>query len=487
LTHATHPRRTRGATALAAVLLAGAGLPAHAAKFTDLYDFGVTDSQQNPGGYLTLGRNGNFYGEEGASGTTVVIFEMTQQGKETLLWTGLGYPAQQICNTGLTLGADGLLYGTCSMWNSNSDAAGAIFQFNPRKPTGGLKVLYVFPLVNPQGSTANPSHLTLGTDGNLYGTAWSGYSGDANYNGSVFRITPKGQFTTLYTFQGGLDDGAGPNGLTLASDGNFYGVTRYGGVTQPGGPSTQGMVYRITPAGAETILATFTSGTDGENPVAPLTQGNDGNFYGSTNSGGADNEGTLFRMTAAGQITYLHDFSQIADGGDHPTFQLTQGSDGNLYAPTNGCASNGCGTANLFRLTLKGDYTTQYVFPPPCTNCEAIPSSPLFQAPGGGFFGLTQFGGPSNVDSGTFYRLTVGAPQLVALQSPIGAPGYSLGILGRGFKGATAVAFNGVPASYTVVSDTYLTATVPAGATAGFVSVTEPAATLQSAIVFTPQ
>jgi uncharacterized repeat protein (TIGR03803 family) len=371
--HATRLRRTFGATALAAVLLAGAAVPAHAAKFADLYDFGVTDNQQNPGGYLTLGRNGIFYGEEGASGTSVAIFEMSRQGKETLLWSGSGYPDQAICTTGLTLGADGLLYGTCETWNSNIAAGGAIFQFDPHKPTQGLKALYVFPLVNSQGSTANPSHLTLGTDGNLYGTAWSGYSGDANYNGSVFRITPKGKFTTLYTFQGGQTDGAGPSGLTLASDGNFYGVTRYGGASEQGGPSTAGMVYRITPAGAETILATFTSDTDGQYPVAPVTQGNDGNFYGSTDNGGANNVGTLFRMTPAGKITYLHDFNQTADGGDHPTFQLMQASDGNLYAPTNGCATNGCGTANLFRLTLKGHYTTLYVFPPPCENCQDIP------------------------------------------------------------------------------------------------------------------
>jgi uncharacterized repeat protein (TIGR03803 family) len=489
--HAILPRRNRRwaevATALAAVLLAGAGVPAYAAKVADLYDFGVTDNQRNPGGYLTLGEDGRFYGEEGFTGTSVVIFEMSPQGKETALWSGPGYPDQAICTSGLTLGADGLLYGTCSIWNNNLAAGGAIFRFNPRKPTEGLKALYVFPPVNSQGSTANPSHLTLGTDGNLYGTAWSGYSGDANANGSVFRITPKGQFTTLYTFQGGLTDGNGPNGLTLASDGNFYGVTRYGGAAQEGGPGTQGMVYRITPAGAETILATFTNDTDGENPVGPLTQGNDGNFYGSTYNGGADDVGTLFRMTPAGQITYLHDFSQSADGGDHPTFQLAQSSDGDLYGSTNGCAPNGCGTANLFRLTLKGRYTTEYVFPPPCANCEDIPSSPLTQDPVGGLYGLTEFGGPNDVDSGTFYRLTVGAPPFVALQSPIGAVGYSLGILGKGFKGATAVAFNGVPAAYTVVNDTYLTATVPAGATAGFVTVTEPGGTLKSAVVFTPQ
>jgi hypothetical protein len=112
------------------------------------------------------------------------------------------------------------------------------------------------------------------------------------------------------------------------------------------------------------------------------------------------------------------------------------------------------------------------------------PSSPLFQDPDGGFYGLTQFGGER--DSGTFDRLTVDAPQLVALQSPLGPVGFSLGILGKGFKGATAVAFNGVAATFTVVNDTYLTAAVPAGATAGYVTVTEPAATLKSAIVFTP-
>jgi uncharacterized repeat protein (TIGR03803 family) len=488
MTDANRPRRARhagaAATAFAAVLFAAAAASAGAAKFADLYDFGVTDAQQNPGGALALGRNGNFYGEEGQSGTSAAIFSISRQGKESLLWTGPGYPDQPVCTTGLTLGADGLLYGTCSIWNSNNAASGAIFQFDPRHPEAGLKPLYVFPLVNPQGSSSNPSRLTLGVDGNLYGTAWSGYTGDVNVNGSVFRITPGGQFTTLYTFQGGAaGDGAEPSALTLASDGDFYGVTAAGGAI--GSSSAAGTVFRITPAGVETILTTFTTSTNGQRPLAPVIEGNDGNFYGSTYYGGANNQGTLFRMTPAGQITYLHDFSQTADNGAYPTQPLIQASDGNLYAPATDCSPSSCLVDSLFRITPGGHFTTLYVFPPPFVNGADIPSSPLTQNPDGGFYGLTQFGGPDN--AGMFYRLTDGAPQLIVLQSPIGAPGARLGIFGRGFKGATAVAFNGVPASFTVVGDTWLSATIPAGATAGFVTVTEPGATLKSAVVFTPR
>jgi uncharacterized repeat protein (TIGR03803 family) len=226
-------RRSRPAVPLAAalfaVLLGGAIGPARAAKVADLYDFGVTDSENAPMGSLTLGRNGLFYGEE-SNASVAAIFEISPNGKETLLWSGSGYPDQAVCNTGLTLGANGLFYGTCSLWNNNIAAGGAIFQFDPRKPQAGLKALYVFPQVNAQGSSANPSRLTLGPDGNLYGTAFSGYTGDANQNGSVFRITPNGQFTTLYTFQGvSAGDGGDPSALTLGGDGNFYGVTQAGG------------------------------------------------------------------------------------------------------------------------------------------------------------------------------------------------------------------------------------------------------------------
>jgi uncharacterized repeat protein (TIGR03803 family) len=479
------PARARVARPLLAVslaiLAAGSAAPAWSASFRDVYDFGV-NNQYGPLGQLALGRNGYFYGMNGAT-ESAGIYQMTLGGTETLLWQSGGYPNQDIPSAGLTLGPDGLLYGTFYQWNNNQAAGGAIFQYNRAKGSNGLKALYVFPQVNPQGSSANPSQLVLGTDGNFYGTAFSGYSGDPNEFGSVFRITPKGVFTTLYTFQGAqANDGSNPNGLTLGADGNFYGVTEEGGNN---GVSNAGTAFRMTPAGALTILTTFNNNSDGQNPIGRLVQGNDGNFYGSTYLGGANNQGTLFKMTPAGAITYLHDFNENTDHAGYPTQPLIQGSDGRLYGASTNCYAGSCSTGSLFRINTAGAYTDLYDFPPPCQNCEQLPDSPLLQHPNGVLHGVTQFGG--SAAEGSFYRLGVGAVPIVSLLLPIGAPGATIGIFGSGFTGATGVAFNGTAASFTVVSNTYMTATVPVGATPGFVTVTEPSRTLQSGTIFTPQ
>jgi uncharacterized repeat protein (TIGR03803 family) len=141
--------------------------------------------------------------------------------------------------------------------------------------------------------------------------------------------------SVLHTF-GAFGDGVGPNaGLIQASDGNFYGTTAFNGA------NNNGTVFKITPTGVETVLHTFGASGDGVSPDAGLIQASDGNFYGTTYLGGANNSGTVFRITPAGLETVLYSF-----GGDgaNPNAGITQASDGNFYGTTRGGGANGAGT-----------------------------------------------------------------------------------------------------------------------------------------------
>jgi uncharacterized protein (TIGR03437 family) len=133
-----------------------------------------------------------------------------------------------------------------------------------------------------------PNGLVQATDGNFYGTT----SGGANGYGTVFKITPGGALTTLYSFQDGAD-GADPEaGLIQAADGNFYGTTT------GEDSASYGTVFKITPDGMLTTLNSF-DGTDGDEPSAGLVQASDGNLYGTTYSGGAKGAGTVFKLVLA--------------------------------------------------------------------------------------------------------------------------------------------------------------------------------------------
>lgn len=174
-----------------------------------------------------------------------------------------------------------------------------------------FKTLLVFDGTNG----AYPSYVSLvqGTDGNLYGTT---AFGGKNNDGTVFKITTAGKLTTLYSFcsKAKCVDGSRPEvGLVLATDGNFCGTTQAGGdhCVSSGGCGT---VFEITPEGKLTTLYSFcTLGgedcTDGSTPKAPLVQGTNGDFYGTTFYGGNSyGAGTLFEITPEGKLTTLYTF-----------------------------------------------------------------------------------------------------------------------------------------------------------------------------------
>jgi uncharacterized repeat protein (TIGR03803 family) len=171
-------------------------------------------------------------------------------------------------------------------------------------------------------SGANPWYVTLvqGTDGQLYGTTYNGGSAGV---GTAFKVTTAGTFTLLHSFAGGASDGANPTGgLTLGSDGNFYGTT------QGGGAGSEGVVFKMTTAGAVTVLHSFNDATDGAFPWSAPILASDGNFYG-TASGGANGNGLVYQITSTGTYTTIYPFDGVH--GTYPIAAPTQGTDGFLY------------------------------------------------------------------------------------------------------------------------------------------------------------
>jgi uncharacterized repeat protein (TIGR03803 family) len=248
--------------------------------------------------------------------------------------------------------------------------------------TQGTHAQTLTTLTNFAGSNGSDplfAALLQGTDGNLYGTT-SG--GGAHGHGTVFKVTTGGTLKTLYSFcaKSGCADGSAPYaGLIQAKDGNFYGTT------EAGGTNNAGTVFKITAAGTLTTLHKFNY-NDGANPYAALLQGKDGNFYGTTESGGAHILGTVFKMTSTGTLTTLHSFN-LTDGSS-PEAALIQAADGNFYSTTYNGGTEGYGT--VFKITSGGTLTTLHIFND--TDGRAVTPG-LVQASDGNFYGATSLGG----------------------------------------------------------------------------------------------
>jgi uncharacterized repeat protein (TIGR03803 family) len=231
--------------------------------------------------------------------------------------------------------------------------------------------------------------VVLGQDGNLYGTT---SEGGANGGGTVFKLTTAGVETVLWDFGAG-SDGKTPKGRLLqASDGNFYGTT------ESGGDFTYGSVFKLTPSGTETVLYSFAFGTDGASPEG-LTQGPDGDFYGITLGGGAYSGGTAFKITPSGVETQLWSFGNDGDG-QNPDVPPLLSSDGNFYGVTAGGGTSGLGT--LYRLTPDGNETVLWKFK---ESEGSIPFSTLTQGPDGTIYGTTYRGGTAG--GGVIFKLTM--------------------------------------------------------------------------------
>lgn len=171
--------------------------------------------------------------------------------------------------------------------------------------------------------------LIQGADGALYGTTsqgggGNGFGGTSGY-GAVFRITLDGHESVLWNFASGADGAIPVGALVIGADGSFYGTTCRGGA------NGLGVVYKITSAGVESILWNFGAGSDGACPEAGLTLGSDGSFYGTTNDGGSAGYGTVFKLTSSGVETVLWSFGATDDDGRNPQAALLEASNGMLF------------------------------------------------------------------------------------------------------------------------------------------------------------
>jgi uncharacterized repeat protein (TIGR03803 family) len=400
----------------------------------------------DPQAALVLGSNGNFYGTtySGGSSHYGTVFELNTNGVFNLL-VSFNDDANGVEPHGaLALGSDGSCYGTTVYGGSNN--LGTVF----RVTTNGVLTSLVS-FNNTNG--ANPfGGLVLGHDGNFYGTTANGGNGYVEGSkpgyGTVFKVTTNGGLTTLVSFNGA--NGTYPlAGLVLGEDGNFYGTTYVGGsggCSDGGQGPGCGTVFQVSTNGLLTSLVSFT-GENGRNPHAGLVLGSEGYFYGATTT-------TLFKVTTNGVLTTLVRFSSGADNGSgvytnanggSPLAGLTLGSDGDFYGTTYGGGSSGFGT--VFRVTTNGVLTTLVAF---AGSNGAYPNGRLVLGTDGDFYGSTWLGGSNGAgiglggfdDAGTVFKVTTNGvlTSLVSFNGDNGANPYGGLVLGGDgiFYGTTA-------------------------------------------------
>jgi len=374
---------------------------------TTLYSFTNGLDGANPTAGLVLGTDGNFYGaaEVGGiigwggsvgsvgrilSGTRGwgTIFSISQSGQFTPLFAFGGGSEGQNPGAGLIQATNGMFYGVTERGGTNDD--GTVFQMSP---DGTVTPLYSF-TAGTEGAVPLAA-LAQGTDGNFYGTT---YEGGISNAGAIFMITPAGGLTTLHTFTNGLDGGNPMAPLVQGTDANFYGAASSGG-----GKNGYGTVFQITSAGVFTTLHVFTnsgSGKGGTYPTGGLVQGADGQFYGTTHGGGTNGDGTIFEIGGDGTFKSLYSFKGTNDGAG-PTGTLARGSDGNFYGVCDdGSIANGNGT--VFKVTASGALTPLYSLNG--TNDGYLPEAPLIAGTDGKFYGTTEYGGENSY--GTVFQIT---------------------------------------------------------------------------------
>jgi uncharacterized repeat protein (TIGR03803 family) len=467
------PSRKKIVLFLAAILMV-AEVSAAAQTFTLLDSFDVTDGSE-ANASLVQAIDGNFYGTTIFGGTYNggTLFKVTPAGT---LNTFYNFCAVSGCPDGsqpysaLVLGPDNALYGTTMIGGASNDGTVCRISLN-----GTLTTLHSFALSDgssPQGG------LVLGSDGNFYGT--TRFGGSSSY-GVIYNITPGGTFTVLHNFTASSMDGGTPFSAPMqASDGNFYGVTWVGG-------RGEGIIYRMTLSGTFSVIHRFCQigrCTDGAYPLGGLTQGTNGNLYGTTTNADGYTEGTIYKITLGGVFTTLYNFCAVSGCADgiSPLSRMELGTNGEFYGTTNyggsSLCSGGCGT--LYAFTPAGVLTTIYTFctVSGCPDGEYPQNQGLIQGTNGTFYGAVPLGGASNV--GTVFKVSVGLHSFVSTNPTSGAVGSTVTILGNSLNSASTVTFNGIGATFTAGSNSYLTAIVPAGATSGKVEVVTSGGTLKS-------
>jgi uncharacterized repeat protein (TIGR03803 family) len=460
-----------------------AALAATAQTVVPLYTYPDTDNGSTGVNWPALfaqGTDGELYSTIQTNGTynAGTVYKISTEGVYTAVYnfcaeggdclvTG-GYP-----RGGVTLGTDGNLYGTTA--DGGTEDVGTVFEVTD---AGTLTTLWDFTAgltsqhLNDEGYPIYPP--VEATNGDFYGVDDGVYGGTY---GVFYKMTPKGKLTA-YPFD--YTDGYEPNLPTQGADGNFYGTTQFGG-----GTCNCGVVYKATTGGKITPLHVFTgyvSATDydGNRPIGVLVQDNDGYLWGTTYQGGEYNEGTIFKIATTGkdyELVYSFQFAEPQLLGQLPVAGLTLGTDGNLYGVTAYGGTNNYGAT--FQVTPAGDVTFLYSFCSVAGCADGIvPETPLIQHTNGKFYGTAS---GNSLCCGTFFSFDMGLPPFTRMLSTEGKVGATVDFLGQGFTSTTSVSFNGTLAtSFKIISDTLLSVKIPVGALTGLVKIITSSGTLLS-------
>jgi len=360
-----------------------------AQTLSTLHSFNGGDGR-SPEAALVEASDGNFYGTTAFGGAHFkgTVFKIDAAGNLTTLHSFSGSPGDG------AVPVAGLVQGSDGNFYGTTASGGAFFQGTVFRmtPSGTITVLHSFNSF--LGGGAVPiGGLVEGSDGNFYGTT---ALGGTHFKGTVFKIDATGNLTTLHSFSGSPSEGANPvAALVQGTDGNFYGTTASGGA------HFQGTAFRITPVGSLTVLHSFSGyPTEGAVPIAGLVQGSDGNFYGATALGGAHFKGTVFKIDATGNLTTLHSFNGSPGEGANPVAALVQGTDGNFYGTTALGGAHFKGT--VFSIDVTGSLTTLHSFSG-SPGDGAVPFAGLVQGSDGNFYGTTALGGTHG--AGTVFKL----------------------------------------------------------------------------------
>jgi uncharacterized repeat protein (TIGR03803 family) len=473
---ASESRFTLSLTLACAAFALSLAVRAQAQTVTDFANFDGVTGQLAQGQTIVQATNGRFYGTTANGGAYGKgnMYELTPGGKLSNFYSFCSLPNcadGEYPSASPVLGSDGNLYGVTSGGGSDAvypNGSGTVFKMTLE---GKMTTLYTFCPTAPCNDGSNPTGILQASDGNLYGSTYFGGSANA---GTIFQLTPTGEFKSIHSFcsVAKCADGQSPNFPPIqGNDGNFYGTGYDGG-------SGGGVFYTLTASGTYTVLYDFCFTNFGDCPSGslpnPIVQDASGNFFGTTNDGGSRGFGVAFEITTGYQYTVLHNFNFATT---YNYEGLTLANDGNLYGTTLG-AANSTNAGTIIEITPGGATKELYVFSNGSLSGND-PWSPLFQATDGNLYGTTNNGGGKN-GHGTVFKLSNHLSPLVKTVPVRGSVGASVIILGNNLTGTSSVTFNGVPAAFAVKSDTYIKATVPAGATTGTVSVVTPTGTLKS-------
>lgn len=367
----------------------GVGQLVNPPTLTVLHAFeGGTDGQYPEAG-LIQDSLGNLYGATIGGGQPGggTIFQVSPSGEETVLYSFGSQPGDggQPAGPLLRDGA-GNLYGTTLVGGSGF---GTVFEL---ANSGEERVLYYF---GGGSDGANPrGGLVADSMDNLYGTTVQGGGTGCNSFGcgTVFKIAPDGHETILHGFTGS-PDGANPEkGLIRDGAGNLYGTTFTGGA------QNYGTVYKISSSGIEEVLYSFAGPPKGAYPWGTLVRDSAGNFYGTTLAGGTSTLctpgcGTIFKLSASDEETVLHSFSGQADGSS-PYGNLVRDKRGNFYGTTAGGGNSACGCGTVFGLSTSGRFITLHRFQG--TADGSSPDDGVTLDNSGNLYGTTYYGGANN-------------------------------------------------------------------------------------------